>query len=330
MTVSIREFVDSGGQRLRVDRQFGVLRGVKLLGTVSKNGRRYRDDALREAANLYEGAKVNVNHPKGSPLAPRDYRDRLGVIRGVEFRSGEGLFGDLHFNPKHALSEQLAWDAEHEPGNVGLSHNVLAKTSRDGDLTTVEAITKVQSVDLVADPATTHGLYEQTDPEHVDPPQLPYDAKPVEIRWDALTVEQLELHRPDLVIELQRNIGQELSAERKRVDELAAREAVATRRERVLELLTEHALPVPISGSDRTNPIVSDAFFQSLMNAPDDDAVRALVEGRAALVRSAQALAANSNGRFRRPRSRDQLAALHQDGASRVESAAEFAVAVRG
>src|SRR3954466_13826173 len=161
MSELLQEFVDSGSQRLRVDRESGVIRGVKLLGLSSRNGRRYREQALSEAVALYEGAKVNINHPKGHPLSPRDYQDRLGVVRGVQFRSGEGLFGDLHFNPRHALSEQLVWDAEHAPQNVGMSHNVLARTKQFGDETVVEAITKVQSIDVVADPATTTGLYEQ-------------------------------------------------------------------------------------------------------------------------------------------------------------------------
>jgi hypothetical protein len=161
MTQALQEFVDSRGVALRVDRATGVLRGVKLIGLESLNGRRYRPAALAGAIGLYEGAKVNVNHPKDGPLAPRDYRDRLGVIRQVEFRPGEGLFGNLHFNPKHALAEQLAWDAEHNPQNVGFSHNVLARLSRDGEQTVVEAITHVQSVDLVADPAATHGLFEE-------------------------------------------------------------------------------------------------------------------------------------------------------------------------
>ena len=63
--------------------------------------------ALAGAVALYEGAKVNVNHPKGNPLAARDYQDRLGVVRAVVCREGLGLFGDLHFNPKHALAGQL-------------------------------------------------------------------------------------------------------------------------------------------------------------------------------------------------------------------------------
>ncbi len=172
MQQRFQEYVDSQGQQLRVDAQRGVLRGVKLLGLVSRNGRTYREAALSAAMSLYEGAKVNVNHPKAGPLAPRDYQDRLGAIRDVTFRAGEGLFGDLHFNPKHALAEQLAWDAQHAPEQVGLSHNVLAQTSRDGETVVVEEITKVESVDLVADPATTSGLFEQRSEESLVDQQL--------------------------------------------------------------------------------------------------------------------------------------------------------------
>lgn len=160
MNTTLQEYVDSRGRGLRVDRTAHAIRGVKILGLASRNGRTYRPDALAAAVPLYESAKVNVNHPKGSPLAPRDYQERIGVLRGVRVVPGEGLFGDLHFNPKHALAEQLLWDAEHAPENVGLSHNVEARLSRQGDGWTVEAITAVRSVDLVADPATTRGLYE--------------------------------------------------------------------------------------------------------------------------------------------------------------------------
>ena len=162
MTETLLEYCDSRGVPVRVDRSAGVIRGVKILGLHSRNGREYLAETLRRAAALYEGAKVNVNHPKGVPAAPRDYQDRIGVVRGVELRADEGLFGDLHFNPKHALAEQLIWDAEHAPENVGFSHNVQARTAPrpGGSGVVVEEITRVESVDLVADPATTRGLYE--------------------------------------------------------------------------------------------------------------------------------------------------------------------------
>ena len=127
MTELLQEFFDARGVRMRVDRQAGVVRGVKILGLQSRNGRTYLPEALAQAAPLYEGAKVNVNHPKGNPGGPRDYQDRMGVIREVAVRD-DGLFADFHFNPKHALAEQLLWDAEHAPENVGFSHNVEART----------------------------------------------------------------------------------------------------------------------------------------------------------------------------------------------------------
>jgi hypothetical protein len=325
MSEVLQEFVDSGKQRLRVDRAAGIIRGVKLLGLVSQNGRRYRESALVEATGLYEGAKVNINHPKGHPLSPRDYQDRLGVVRGVRFRAGDGLFGDLHFNPKHALSEQLVWDAEHAPHNVGLSHNVLARTSRSGDETVVEAITKVQSIDLVADPATTAGLFEhESRPLAVAGASNPSASND----WDALTIEELELHRPDLLVELRREGESQLAALRGQLDELASREAAAQRRQRIDELLVEHGLPLLGSDDKSLRHILSQSFLTALMNAADDQSLRQLVQERAEFVRSAKAWATLQERSERRPRSQEPFAAAFGQGACR--SAAEFAAAVRG
>ena len=76
MNQVLQEFVDSRGVQLGVDREAGVLRGVKILGLQSRNGRSYLPEALSAASKLYEGAKVNVNHPKGNPLAPRSPASR--------------------------------------------------------------------------------------------------------------------------------------------------------------------------------------------------------------------------------------------------------------
>jgi hypothetical protein len=236
MSELLQEFVTSGSLKLRVDREAGVIRGVKLLGLTSRNGRRYLTQALTDAIGLYEGAKVNINHPKGHPLAPRDYQDRLGVVRDVAFRAGEGLFGDLHFNPRHALSEQLVWDAEHAPQNVGMSHNVLARTKQHENETVVEAITKVQSIDLVADPATTSGLFEEEDGQEArvksrelesGSSRLALDSQPSAL--DSLTLEHLRLHRPDLIREIEQPRNEELKTLRQQLDEARAREATARR-----------------------------------------------------------------------------------------------------
>jgi hypothetical protein len=318
MSELLQEYVDSGSQRLRVDRTAGVIRGVKLLGLNSRNGRRYREDALSGAIGLYEGAKVNINHPKGHPLSPRDYQDRLGVVRSVEFRVGEGLFGDLHFNPKHLLSEQLVWDAEHAPQNVGMSHNVLARTKREGDETVIEAITKVQSIDLVADPATTSGLY-----EHASADSLPAS-------WDTLTLEQLNRHCPDLILEVEQAYESQLKDLRSRLDEMIAKEQASGRRERIVELLEEFGLPFPKQNANSKDAIVSDHFIESLMQAPNETALRQLIEERAQLVRSASQWNGGRRTSGRGPRSRDQIALAFAASANRAQTAAEFASAIRG
>ena len=91
MTDMLQEFCDSRGVPMRVDRQAGVIRGVKVLGLESRNGRTYLPEALAQAASLYEDAKVNVNHPKGNPAGPRDYQDRIGTIRHVTVHGRRGI-----------------------------------------------------------------------------------------------------------------------------------------------------------------------------------------------------------------------------------------------
>jgi hypothetical protein len=330
MSELLQEFVDSGSHRLRVDREEGVIRGVKLLGLSSRNGRRYRETALIEAIGLYEGAKVNINHPKGHPLSPRDYQDRLGVVRGVQFRTGEGLFGDLHFNPRHILSEQLVWDAEHAPQNVGMSHNVLARTKQQGNDTFVEAITKVQSIDLVADPATTSGLYEQAEGDgSLGTAQSATDA-PSSAVIESITLEQLRRERPELISEIEQVYDSQLDQVRRRMDEMLAKEEASRRREQVLQLLQEFDLPLPSARDGAARRIVSDEFLRSLMQAPTETEVRSLVEARAALVQSASGWTNGRSTSDRRPKSKDQLAISAGWNGKQLRTANEFVAAVRG
>jgi hypothetical protein len=106
---------------------------------------------------LYENAAVNVDHVP--PGQERSYGQRIGRILNPELR-GDGVYADLRINPHHALSEQLLWDAANMPENVGLSHDAEGNAVRRGDKDFVEEITRVRSVDLVSDPATTRGLFE--------------------------------------------------------------------------------------------------------------------------------------------------------------------------
>ncbi|MDR0328524.1 MAG: hypothetical protein LBI05_09545 [Planctomycetaceae bacterium] len=159
-TENLRETVCTAGSAVRIDRDAGVIFGVKIIGCESRNGRHYPNDTLRNAIPLYENSKVNLDHPDGDPRKSRSYQARFGMIRNVQLRENDGLFADFWFNPKHSLAEQLLWDAEHAPENVGFSHNVEAVVKRQQSTALVEKIVAVRSVDLVADPAATQGLFE--------------------------------------------------------------------------------------------------------------------------------------------------------------------------
>ncbi|MCL2347132.1 MAG: hypothetical protein FWC50_02605 [Planctomycetaceae bacterium] len=158
--IHLQEFVLGTKKHGVINRTGGIISGVKILGTVSRNNRRYPVETLQHAVSMYENAKVNLNHPAGDPTQPRQYQDRFGVVRNVRVAGDDGLFADFHFNPKHQFAEQLLWDAENAPENVGFSHNIEAEVVQENETLVVKRILAVRSVDIVADPATTQGLFE--------------------------------------------------------------------------------------------------------------------------------------------------------------------------
>jgi hypothetical protein len=281
MNETLQEYADSRGLPIRAEREQGIIRGVKILGARSRNGRTYLADAMSQAAPLYEGAKVNVNHPKGTPPGPRNYQDRIGVIRNVTARADEGLFGDFHFNPKHALAEQLLWDAEHAPQNVGFSHNVQARTARRGDTVVVEAITQVQSVDLVADPATTRGLFESA----IAADQAVEDASQAELLLESLTADRLREGRRDLVEELLAEPRKQIAQLQEEVEQFRAAENARNRRQKVLQLLAECEPPGQITPDQWQRCLGSDSFVETLIHAEDEAAMHRLIDERVELVR---------------------------------------------
>lgn len=141
----------------------GVVRNVKILGKYSKNkGGVYPVHVMEEARALYEGAKVNIDHTRESnPKA--SFRDRFGVIRNPRV-VGEELRGDLHFNPKHQSAEQFQWAVENQPETIGFSHVAAVDwRPQKGGGRIATKIKKVLSVDVVADPATADGVFEDVD-----------------------------------------------------------------------------------------------------------------------------------------------------------------------
>ncbi|MHC4179900.1 MAG: hypothetical protein ACYSWU_20530 [Planctomycetota bacterium] len=277
----VTEFFDSSGASLTSEE--GVIRGVKILGSESKNGRTYPKQTMAAAAHLYEGAKVNVNHPTGDPKQQRGYEARLGKLDSVRLGEGDtGLFADLKYNPKHALAEQLKWDAENAPENVGMSHNVMAKITRRGKTAVVEEITRVQSVDLVADPATTRGLFEATETTEEEGANMPTDTLTLEglkADYPAL-VEKISTQAVEAFKDSEENAKQTkaLKEALEKIDKLELAEKVAQQVEAVKAMIEEAKLP---------EAAVTKVFISQMTEA-DEETRKALIEDRQEMVKAAK------------------------------------------
>ena len=137
----------------------GVLVGVKILGTTSRNGRTYPQSILRDAMPLYEGQQVYMLHPtaREKKRGSRQLDDHFGTLMDVrEIEGKPGLFADLHTKQSHPMAGLIMENAE--GSTFGLSHNAVVEFGEDG--TTITKIVRVNSVDLVDQPATNHNLFE--------------------------------------------------------------------------------------------------------------------------------------------------------------------------
>lgn len=166
--VLLRESILTGESPLRVDRDRGIIFGVKILGKSSPNrhgmqgatGTDYTASAISQSRKLYEGLKVNADHPdRDAPGKDRSVRDRLGKIINTRIVGGE-LFGDLQLLSTHPMAETLFEAAEKMPDAFGLSHNAYGRGEIENGRYVIHEIVSVRSVDVVADAGTTRSLFE--------------------------------------------------------------------------------------------------------------------------------------------------------------------------
>lgn len=151
-----------------VDREAGVIRGIKVLGEESQNGLVYPLETRRAAHSLIEGVRVNVDHPAKKTLDPLvPLSSRLGKLFNVREDVG-GTFADLRYFKSHPVAAILVEAAENPDMSdlMGMSINGAGKTRKrpDGKYL-VESLDRLTSVDLVSEPATVRGLREAVEEE---------------------------------------------------------------------------------------------------------------------------------------------------------------------
>jgi hypothetical protein len=177
ITAKLHEQYPASGKP-RVDREAGVIFGVKVVGRSSPNshgvknpetgklveGTDYEELALKNALQKYQEAVSNIDHgdKKGGE---RSALSRFGMLKNVQFLES-GIFGDYHFfDPKDPLAVRMMNSAESFDGKgFALSHNATGRGEVIGNRYVVKEITEVASVDVVADGGTNATLFENREP----------------------------------------------------------------------------------------------------------------------------------------------------------------------
>ena len=143
-----------------VDADSNMIKGVAVLRAHSENGgpkgRQYTQRALESVARFVSGgAKAFADHDLKNKI--RSVRDLLGVFSNGRVDRGV-VKGDLTVLENHkpwlmAMAKQL-------PSAAGMSIHGWGPSSLDRGTEVVADVTDLQSIDLVATPASTLGLFE--------------------------------------------------------------------------------------------------------------------------------------------------------------------------
>ena len=157
--VALNEAIQASDASTRIDREKGIIYGVRVISHESRNGRHYLPEALRAAIPLYEGKSVRFDHPS-KPFEHRSVTSLFGRLVNVREDAG-GLRADLEFNREHPFAGFVCEMAERMSEQLGLSHNADGKIRQESDgKIAITEIKDVRSVDLVADAASVVGLFE--------------------------------------------------------------------------------------------------------------------------------------------------------------------------
>lgn len=160
------ESAEDSTPRVRVDREKGEIYDVLVLGLKARNKRRYTVEAREDAVKrgVYEGLAVYMGPHKRRRNAKRSPNDHGGRLEGVYLApNGEVRARKLVVN-RATRGGQIALEiAEKFPDQFGLSHHALVDGYEEGGEKIVTCIAEVTVADLVKDPGTTDGVFEEAD-----------------------------------------------------------------------------------------------------------------------------------------------------------------------
>ncbi len=258
-----------------------VIQNVKLLGKVSKNKRTYSEQAMSDAASLYENVGFYFDHPTKKELqergGARKVLDLAGKIRNARV-VGEGVRGDVQLLdfPESKGAPFVKALAEQMPEMAGFSHRAAGKITKgkDGANDVVESLSHVFAQELVTDPATTNGLFES-----LENPNDPNKGEN-EMEINDLTLEGLRRDRPDLVTGIETAIVEGAEVKALKAENLKLKDEAELREKD--DAKAAHAVMVEkkLKDSKLSDDVITETFTKTLFEAKDEKAIDELIDDR--------------------------------------------------
>ena len=148
---------------------FYIVKGVRVLNEVSKNGGTYSRKARESAARLCNRLPLSIEHT--DEKSGRKYLDRVGQLREGRMSPDGQTMADAWINRGSRYAQQIKIDAKHCPENICLSIELppsgwIGEDKRHvGGGYIVEDIVSMDDCAIVASGGTTKNLYEGHRPE---------------------------------------------------------------------------------------------------------------------------------------------------------------------
>jgi len=136
-----------------------IIRNAAVLGMVSNNGYTYSENAMRSTARLAEGAKQYIGHM--ADKEERSVTELFSILKNVRYMDTEKkVRGDMHLVDTPEVRNEIFPRMQHFKESIGNSVVVWAEGAENEGVLTLTEVYKVDSVDLVTDPATNAGIFE--------------------------------------------------------------------------------------------------------------------------------------------------------------------------
>ena len=255
-----------------INKEKRLIEKVVLLSAESANNRTYTEDCLTKSVNLLEGAKCYADHDKSGDT--RGVRDLIGIYRDVVYEANK-VKGTLHLlDDGSEMSNKVLAIIEQMPELVGNSISARGRYHREDGKDIIEELTKVNSVDIVTDPATTSSLFESIEEEKEDKQMEYKDVKQSELKTSRNDIYEAILKEGAATRD------QEVKDLKKKVDDFEVKEAVTKKKENVQKILKEAKI---------AEELVTETFLDTLNEAKDDEAVKKLIEDRKTVAKDSSA-----------------------------------------